>query len=87
MVSGRVDLVKEIDFVCKNVLPVGLHDRVDRTRLQANSVRLKRVTEKGMYFGEVSIIKDTTRSTSAVAVGRTVVLGIDKEVGVKGPRT
>jgi hypothetical protein len=87
MVSGRVDLVKEIDFVCKNVLPVGLHERVDRTRLQANSVRLKRVTEKGMYFGEVSIIKDTTRSTSAVAVGRTVVLGIDKEVSLKRPRT
>jgi CRP-like cAMP-binding protein len=50
---GRVDLIKEIDLVCKNVLPVGPHTWQDRTRHRSKSILLKSVTGKGEYFGEV----------------------------------
>jgi CRP-like cAMP-binding protein len=80
LLSGELQLIKEIEFVLKNSLPVGPSMWEDRTRTMTKHLALKTITQRGAYLGEVSIIHDSTRTTSCVAKTRSVVLSIDKDV-------
>lgn len=67
LLGGTLDLVKEIFLVCKNSWPKDLNNKGNLVKRKTKRILLKTLTEKGTYFGEVSIIRDTTRTISIVA--------------------
>lgn len=77
VVEGTVNIFKELVIVCKNRWPVATHKWKQRVKRVTQPIMLKAL-QRGDYFGEVAILKNQTRSTSAIAVARTVLITLDK---------
>eukprot|EP01033_Poteriospumella_lacustris_P001057 gene1057-765_t len=77
IVEGGVSIFKELVIITKNRWPVGLRDWKERVRRTTKPIMLKTLG-RGEYFGEIAILKNVPRSTSAIAQGRCVLLAIDK---------
>ncbi len=77
IVEGSVNIVKELVIVCKNRWPIAVNKWAERTKKTHKPMILSTLT-RGGFFGEVAIIKNQVRSTSAVAVSRTVLISLDK---------
>lgn len=77
VVEGAVNIVKELVIVCKNRWPTSINTWGERTKKIHKPIMLNTIT-RGGFFGEVAIIKDVPRSTSAIPTMRTVLISLDR---------
>eukprot|EP01038_Epipyxis_sp_PR26KG_P008738 gene8738-11808_t len=75
--EGSVDILKEVIFVGKNRWPSQTHKWTERSVKQHKPVVL-RTLNKGEFFGEVAIIKNILRTTTAVAKQKSIIIVLDK---------
>ena len=77
VVEGSVEIVKELVIVCKNRWPVAVNKWKELRKRIHKPILLKTLGPTD-FFGEVAILKDMPRSTSAIATSRTVLLSLDR---------
>lgn len=77
IVDGKISIHKELMIIVRNRWPVGKNEwgGVAKKRLQLYPVGM---LQRGNFFGELSIIKNKTRTATAKAVTRCVLLCLDK---------
>ncbi|KAJ1441730.1 cyclic nucleotide-binding-like protein [Ochromonadaceae sp. CCMP2298] len=77
VVEGQVDIVKELVLLCKNRWPVGVNQWEERTKRINKPILLKSL-KTAEFFGELAIIQNQPRSSSAIAANRCVLLKVDR---------
>lgn len=77
VVEGTVSIVKELVILSKNRWPTAKHEWEERVLKHTKPIQLKTL-QRGDFFGEVAILKNIPRSTSAVATTRSVLISLDK---------
>eukprot|EP00597_Dinobryon_sp_UTEXLB2267_P018414 CAMPEP_0201112042 /NCGR_PEP_ID=MMETSP0812-20130820/76991_1 /ASSEMBLY_ACC=CAM_ASM_000668 /TAXON_ID=98059 /ORGANISM="Dinobryon sp., Strain UTEXLB2267" /LENGTH=546 /DNA_ID=CAMNT_0047375263 /DNA_START=69 /DNA_END=1706 /DNA_ORIENTATION=- len=77
VVEGTVQIVKELVIVTKNRWPSGHKQWTERRHQVIKPTNLSMLA-RGEFFGEADIVRNDNRTHSAVAVGRTVVICLDK---------
>ena len=75
--EGTVHIIKNVHIVNKNRWPTGPHEWKELSK-RITKPFLIQTLERGGYFGELSIMKQMTRSTTAAAATRCTLIALDK---------
>jgi CRP-like cAMP-binding protein len=77
VIEGSVNIFKELVIVCKNRWPVAMDEWKERVRRVTKPIMLTTL-QRGDFFGEMAILKNQARSTSAIAGTRCILITLDK---------
>ena len=75
--EGSVRIIKNVHIVNKNRWPTGPHEWAELSK-RITKPFLIQTLGRGGYFGELSIMKQVTRSTTAEAATRCTLIALDK---------
>lgn len=75
--EGSVRIIKNVHIVNKNRWPTGPHEWAELSK-RITKPFLIQTLGRGGYFGELSIMKQMTRSTTAEAATRCTLIALDK---------
>ena len=78
IIDGSVGVVKEVNIVCKNRWPTSINTWDALITKKTRPFVVQTLTERGDYFGEISILKDDTRQASVLCNMKTTLLLIDR---------
>jgi CRP-like cAMP-binding protein len=77
VMDGIVEIIKEVTIDAKNIWPTSMSTWEESNRTKVKYIPLTTLS-KGAHFGEVSILYNQQRSTSAVSKTKCALLVIDK---------
>lgn len=78
IMDGTVEIVKELQIICKNRWPTGINSWSGIARKKNQPFTIQILNNKGDYFGELSIIRNTKRTATAVASTKCAIIIIDR---------
>eukprot|EP01038_Epipyxis_sp_PR26KG_P008671 gene8671-11714_t len=78
LVDGSVEIYKTVVFIGKNSWPTDGKNKIVRSVQKQKPVSLRTLTKQGDYFGEVSILNNSARTTTAKALTRSILIVVDK---------
>jgi len=78
LMEGTVEIIKELQVICKNRWPTGMNSWSGIARKKNQPFTIQVLSNKCDYFGELSIIRNTKRSATAMASTKCSIILIDR---------
>lgn len=78
LMDGTVEIIKELQIICKNRWPTGMNSWSGIARKKNQPFTIQILSNKGDYFGELSIIRNSKRTASAIATTKCSIVLIDR---------
>jgi CRP-like cAMP-binding protein len=78
IMDGTVEIIKELQIICKNRWPTGMNSWSGIARRKNQPFTIQILPNKGDYFGELSIIRNTKRTATAIASTKCSIVIIDR---------
>jgi CRP-like cAMP-binding protein len=78
LMDGTVEIIKELKIICKNRWPTGMNSWSGIARKKNQPFTIQVLSNKGDYFGELSIIRNSKRTATAIAATKCSIVLIDR---------